>query len=210
MFQGVFLTPLNQSNMAQQKKYFFVQYTRNGKTYYKDQDGKRTSKDKVKKGKRKVYQEASTSIPYTNIQKGDLIDKTKAKAESKKKLPTGTVFNVMNMMIQKEISQIIEKGFALYSRANGGQFQHKSDTSKVNLLLFNFELQGQFYNLFSDLVESPYFFINEIYSVKNKFGLFDWDSISLNPDIDVSSQIEKALKKFRSAKTSLIKKYFKK
>lgn len=196
--------------MAQAKKYFFIQYTRSGRTYYKDQDGNRVSKAKVKSGKRKVFQEASSTIPFTNIQKGDLIDRVKAKAEAKRKLPGGTIFNVMNMMIQKEIAQIIEKGYSLYSRANGGQFQHKSDQSKVNLLLFNFELQQGFYKFLGDLIESPYFFINEIYSIKNKFGLFDWDSITLNPDIDVNDEIEKGLSKFRKLKITLIKKYFRK
>lgn len=78
----------------------------------------------------------------------------------------------------------------------------------MNLLLFNYDLQGQFYKTFEELVDSPFFFLSVELALRNKIELFDWDSIELNPEIELSDEIEEALEKFKALIEALKNKYF--
>jgi hypothetical protein len=195
--------------MKETKKYYFVEYKgKKGQTLYKNQDGKRVSKANVKKGKRKVYILIQNTIPYTNLQKGDLLDRQKKKAKKQSKPIKAETLEILSVLIQKEISQAINENFEIYSKVQGVTYKHESEESKVNLLLFNYDLQGQFYKTFNELVDSPFFFLSVELALRNKIELFDWDSIELNPEIEVSDEIQEALETFKELIEALKNKYF--
>jgi hypothetical protein len=195
--------------MKETKKYYFVQYKgKKGQTLYKNQDGKRVSKANVQSGKRKIYELVQNTIPYTNLQKGDLLDRQKKKAKKQSKPVKAETLEILSVLIQKEISQAINENFEIYSKVQGVTYKHESDDSKVNLLLFNYDLQGQFYKTFNELVDSPFFFLSVELALRNKIELFDWDSIELNPEIEVSDEIQEALETFKELIEALKNKYF--
>ena len=98
------------------KQYYFIRKTdKAGRNYFLNQDGKRVSKDKVESGKRKVYDYAKRTIPYTNIQKGDLIDRVKAKSKTRKNVSfKASELEIISPVIQREISQRINDGFSIF------------------------------------------------------------------------------------------------
>lgn len=195
--------------MKETKKYYFVEYKgKAGQTLYKNQDGKRVSKANVQSGKRKVYELVQNTIPYTNLEKGDLLDRRKKKAKKQKEPIKAETLEILSVLIQKEISQAINENFEIYSKVQGVTYKHESEESKVNLLLFNYDLQGQFYKTFDELIDSPFFFLSVELALRNKIELFDWDSIELNPEIEVSDEIEEALENFKELIEALKNKYF--
>lgn len=195
--------------MKETKKYYFVEYKgKKGQTLYKNQDGKRVSKANVISGKRKIYQLVQNTIPYTNLQKGDLLDRRKQKAKKQKEPIKAETLEILSVLIQKEISQAINENFEIYSKVQGNTYKHETEESKVNLLLFNYDLQQQFYKTFDDLIDSPFFFLSVELALKQKIELFDWDSIELNPETEISDEIEEALEEFKNLIETLKNKYF--
>jgi hypothetical protein len=115
------------------KKYFYIQYVKGGKTYFKNQDGKRASRAEAEKSKKKIFIESQRSEGET-LKKGDLIDRRKAKQKQVKEgdssgpstTITGTELSIKNIYVSKELQNAIEKGYKVYTMAGGKIYEQKS------------------------------------------------------------------------------------
>ena len=195
---------------------YFIRYQQRGKFYYKDQNGKRVSADKVKKAKRKIYQYAQSG-PV----KGQLIDQKKLKkAETFKNEPPRKVKmnETANVYLTKHAAQAIGQNNAVFIKADGKTYELVSKESRNNLVLFFYELGETFYRIFKKLIDDAgsgfaQFFTPEGKGIKDGFNFWDFDGIELNEQEEVLEEFpeaEKAVKKFQKEKNDLIKKYFKK
>jgi hypothetical protein len=141
------------------KKYYFIQYVKGGKTYFKNQDGRRSSRAQAEKSKKKIYIESQRKEGDT-IQKGELIDRRQTKAEKVKKSQepkqTGTELSIKNIYVSKEIQNAIEKNYTIYTKSGGVVYNHKSKQSKANALLFNNAMQERFYKKMKKKLDSPF------------------------------------------------------
>ena len=195
------------------KQYFFIRKTdKAGRTYFLNQDGKRVSKDKVQSGRRKVYDYAKRTIPYTNIEKGDLIDRVKAKSKTRKKVTfKASTLEIISPVIQKEISQRINEGFSIFFKTGGKTYQAISQQAKANLLLFNYELQEKFYKFVKKRkTTSPLFLMKLKVNEKDEIILFDFDSMELDENLKGARGIKKEFNEFQNGVDQLRKKYFNK
>lgn len=193
------------------KQYYFIRKTdKAGRNYFLNQDGKRVSKQKVESGKRKVYDYAKRTIPYTNIEKGDLIDRVKAKSKTRKNVSfKASEVEIISPVIQKEISQRINDGFSIFFKTGGKTFQAVSNQAKANLLLFNYEVQEKFYKFVKKRkTTSPLFLMKLKVNEKDEIVLFDFDALQLSDEMSNARGIKKEFKQFNNEIEALRKKYF--
>lgn len=195
------------------KQYYFVRYQVSGKTYYKNQDGKRVSAEKVKSGKRKVYELVQREIKGSGgeslYKKGELLDRKKAKAK-KVKEPENQRLPVQNIFIQREIISNQNKGRDIFTKVLGSTYKHESKESQANVILFNYEVNESFYRRLKKLIDSPVFVLDTIQSRKNNLFLIDYDSLQLDSGIKESKMILKAFIQFKNDVKQLRSKYFNK
>lgn len=195
---------------------YFIRYQQRGKFYYKDQNGKRASAEKVAKAKRKVYQYAQAG-PV----KGQLIDQKKLKkADTFKNEPPRKVRmnQTANVYLTKHAAQAVGQGDAVFIKYNGKTYELVTNASRNNLVLFFYELGETFYRIFKKLIDEAgsgfaQFFTPEGKGIKDGFSFWDLDGIELNEEDELLEEFpdaEKAAKKFEKEKQNLIKKYFKK
>ena len=195
------------------KQYYFIRKTdKAGRNYFLNQDGKRVSKAKVESGKRKIYDYAKRTIPYTNIEKGDLIDRVKAKSKTRKQVEfKGSELEIISPVIQREISTRINEGFSIFFKTGGKTYQAVSDQAKANLLLFNYELQEKFYKFVKKRkTASPLFLMKLKVNEKDEIILFDFDSMELDEDMKGARGIKKEFNSFTDQVQQLRNKYFNK
>ena len=193
------------------KKYYFVRYQTKGRTYYKNQDGQRVSADKVKSGRRKVYElvqrEIKDSDGQTILRNGELLDRKKAKAK-KVKEPDSRKLPVQNIFIQREILSANNKGRDIYTRVNGKTYKHESKESQANVILFNYEVNEAFYRRLKSKVASPIFVLSTMQSRKNNLLLIDYDSMQLDEGVKESKIVLKSFLQFKNDIKNLRSKYF--
>jgi hypothetical protein len=195
-------------------KYYFVKYQQNGKTFYKDQSGKRVSADKVKQSKRKVYQ-----LYYTGPEKNKLIENTRKKSDTfQTEAPQVDQNEAANVYLTKHAAQAIEANSAIYVKHQGKTYELVTNEARNKLVLFFYQLGENFYRIFKKLIDDSgsgfaQFFVPEAKGIKENLSFWDLDNISINDQDDILEEFpeaEKALKKFEKEKNELFKKYFKK
>jgi hypothetical protein len=184
--------------MAAKKQYYFVRYVKSGRTYYKNQDGKRVARAKVKKDRKKVYIELGRTIGNTFL-KGDLVSlrdyKSKLKALKARKWPEVSTFNIINVNLQKDIANSISESKNIYIQRNGNIYFLRSQQSQAALHLFVNQINSHFYNTVAKVTDSPLFNIQIQDSPKNIF--YDFDSIKLNnPQLLNDQNIRAAYEEF--------------
>jgi hypothetical protein len=194
-----------------EKKYFFIRYQIKGRTYYKNQDGKRVSAQKVKTGRRKIYELVQREIKGPDgtpiVKSGELLDRKKAKAK-KVKEPDNRKLPVQNIFIQREILSNQNKGRDIYTKVNGKTYKHESKESQANVILFNYEVNEAFYKRLKGKVESPIFVLSTIQSRKDNLLFIDYDSIQLDEGVKDSKLVLKAFIQFKNDVKTLRSKYF--
>lgn len=194
---------------------YFIRYQQKGKFYYKDQNGKRVSAEKVSKAKRKVYQYAQAG-PLS----GKLIDqKTIKKADTFKNEPPRQVKmnETANVYLTKHAAQAVTQNNAIFIKASGKTFELVTNAARNNLVLFFYELGETFYRKFKKLIDEAgsgfaQFFTPEGKGIKDGFNYWDLDGIELNEQDELLNEFpeaEKTAQKFDKEKNDLIKKYFK-
>jgi hypothetical protein len=145
------------------KQYYFIRYVKSGRTYFKNQDGKRVSRAKVEKDRKKVYVEVGRSIGDT-FKKGELISlkdyKSEIKSQEAPKIPEVSTFNVINVNLQKEISQAISAEKNIFIQKDGETYKLKSKKSLAALQLFVAQVNSAFYNTIGKKTDSPLFNIS--------------------------------------------------
>jgi hypothetical protein len=145
------------------KQYYFIRYVKSGRTYFKNQDGKRVSRAKVEKDRKKVYVEIGRSIGDT-FKKGELISlkdyKSEIKSQEAPKIPEVSTFNVINVNLQKEISQAISAEKNIFIQKDGETYKLKSKKSLAALQLFVAQVNSAFYNTIGKKTDSPLFNIS--------------------------------------------------
>jgi hypothetical protein len=145
------------------KQYYFVRYVKSGRTYYKNQDGKRVSRAKVEKDRKKVYVEVGRSIG-DSFKKGELISlkdyKSELKSQAAPQIPEVSTFNVINVNLQKDISAAIAADKSIFIQKDGETFKLKSKKSKAALQLFVAQVNSAFYNTIGKKTDSPLFNIS--------------------------------------------------
>lgn len=192
------------------KKYFYIERKdKRGRTIFYNQDNKRVSKAKVQKDRKKVFIEVQAT--QKSIKKGTLIGKKEAKQLNKApKIPksiTGTRLSIKNVYIKQYIDDAITRKYFIFSAVNGQKYGHETEESKINLLLFNYELQAAFYERMGPFLDSPFFNVNAIISPKKKIFYIDWDSIDLDSG-ETLSDIDEAFEFFLLDKKAISKKYY--
>lgn len=188
-------------------KYYFIRYQSKGKTYFKNQDGKRVSREKVERAKRKVFELVQREIKGTDLKNGDLLDRQKAKAR-KVKEPEARRLPVKNIYIQREILFAMNQERDLFTKVGGETFKHSSKQSKANVILFNYELNEAFYKYLKSKIDSPVFVLSTIQSKKDNLLLIDYDSLALDEGIKESKIVLKAFLQFRREMMLIRRKYF--
>jgi hypothetical protein len=145
------------------KQYYFVRYVKSGRTYYKNQDGKRVSRAKVEKDRKKIYVEIGRSIGDT-FKKGELISlkdyKNKIESQEAPQIPEVSTFNVINVNLQKDISAAINAEKTIFIQKDGETFKLKSKKSIAALQLFVAQVNSAFYNTIGKKTDSPLFNIS--------------------------------------------------
>lgn len=194
----------------ERKKYYYTRKTLKGKTYFSDQDGQRIAKKNLKKG-RPVYITAAWNIENV-AKKGEAI-KTSERGKKKevKKFPPkhARIVEQQNFNVSAEISDAIKTGKDLYSKVKGRTYKHESNKSKMDMLLFFYELNEAFYHRFKKLIDSPIFHVKTIISEKNKLFFADFDSIRIDENISAASAIGQAFKDFYRDILKLKNRYYK-
>ena len=188
-------------------KYYFIRYQSKGKTYFKNQDGKRVSREKVERAKRKVFELVQREIKGTDLKNGDLLDRQKAKAR-KVKEPEARRLPVKNIYIQREILFAMNQERELLTKVGGETFKHSSKQSKANVILFNYEVNEAFYKYLKSKIDSPVFVLSTIQSKKDNLLLIDYDSLALDEGIKESKIVLKAFLQFRREMLNIRRKYF--
>lgn len=192
------------------KKYFYIErQDKRGRKIYYNQDNKRVSKAKVQKDKKKVFIEVQAT--QKSIKKGTLIGKREAKKLNKApKIPksiTGSQMSIKNIYIKGFIDDAITKKYFIFSELNGQRYGHETEESKVNLLLFNYELQAAFYDRMGPFLDSPFFNVGAVISQKKKIFYIDWDSITLDSG-ETIGDIDEAFEFFLLDLKAIGKKYY--
>lgn len=145
------------------KQYYFVRYVKSGRTYYKNQDGKRVSKAKVEKDRKKIFVEIGRTIG-DNFKKGELISlkdyKSSIKSQTAPEIPEVSTFNVINVNLQKDISAAIAADKTIFIQKDGETFKIKSKKAKAALQLFVAQVNSAFYNTIGKKTDSPLFNIS--------------------------------------------------
>lgn len=164
---------------SESPKRYYIKYTQKGKTYYKDQNGKRASKLKVLKSKKKVYE----FIGSGQLQ-GQLIDrKLKVKTQKKKQPEKGRfiTFGLLNINVVSEFTLSQEKGYRQYTKntSTSEVFYLASKTSQANFLLFFTKVNKKFFELLKPLTDYPFFQIDLIENKGQKLSIFDFSVVSL-------------------------------
>lgn len=195
--------------MEKRPKYYFIKYKSKGKTFFKDQNGKKVARAKVEKSKKKVYE----LVQRTTIaeKQGDLRDRKKVRAQVRKavKKTAARVFRILNVMINGEIAFAIESGYTIYTIWQGQKLNHYSTQSKMNLVLFQTELNAVFYEIMKPVIESPYYFIGHQFSDSQSYSLFNYDMMDFKEDKLLQRKtIIKAWLLFKSLAKSVWNKYF--
>lgn len=198
------------------KKYFYIEYVKGGRTYFKNQDGRRASRAEAERSKRKIYIESQRTEGET-IKKGDLIDRRKAKQKAVKETGagspgeniTGTELSIKNIYVSKELQNAIDKGYKVFTKAGGKLYEHKSNESKAKALLFNNAMQERFYNKLKKKLDSPFFNIKAVSSKKNKTIFIDFDSVELDKDVKGRRGIKTAVNSFNKDIQTLTNKFYK-
>lgn len=188
-------------------KYYFIRYQSKGRTYFKNQDGKRVSREKVERAKRKVFELVQREIKGTDLKNGDLLDRQKAKAR-KVKEPEARRLPVKNIYIQREILFAMNQERELLTKVGGETFKHSSKQSKANVILFNYEVNEAFYKYLKSKIDSPVFVLSTIQSKKDNLLLIDYDSLALDEGIKESKIVLKAFLQFRREMLNIRRKYF--
>lgn len=189
------------------KEYYFVRYQQKGRTYYQNQDGKRVSAKKVKSARRKIYELVQREIVGTEFQKGDLLDRKKAKAKKVKEVE-GRRLPVKNIFLQREILFAMKNDRDVYTKVGGKTFKHESKQSKANVLLFNYEVNEAFYRRLKGKIDSPVYVLSTLQSKKNSLLLIDYDSLQLDEGVKESKIVLKAFLQFKRDLMEIRKKYF--
>lgn len=189
------------------KEYYFVRYQQKGRTYYVNQDGKRVSAKKVKSARRKIYELVQREIVGTEFQKGDLLDRKKAKARNVKELE-GRKLPVKNIFLQREILFAMKNERDVYTKVGGKTFKHESKQSKANVILFNYEVNEAFYRRLKGKIDSPVYVLSTLQSKKNSLLLIDYDSLQLDEGVKESKIVLKAFLLFKRDLLEIRKKYF--
>lgn len=194
---------------------YFVRYQQKGRIYYKDQSGKRVSKEKVEKAKRKVYQ-----LYNSGTLAGTLVDRKVKKADTFKNEPPRKVAmnETANVYLTKHSAQAVAKNSEIFIKAQGVTYELVNKQARNNLVLFFYELGESFYRINKKLIEDigsefAQFFTPEGKGIKDNFSYWDLDGITLNEQDDLTDEFPEAQKQidmFQQAKNDLIKKYFKK
>jgi hypothetical protein len=192
------------------KKYFYIErQDKRGRKIYYNQDNKRVSKAKVVQDKKKVFIEVQAT--QKSIKKGTLIGKREAKKLNKApKIPksiTGSQMSIKNIYIKGFIDDAITKKYFIFSELNGQRYGHETEESKVNLLLFNYELQAAFYDRMGPFLDSPFFNVGAVISQKKKIFFIDWDSIQLDGG-ETMEDIDEAFEFFLLDLKAIGKKYY--
>ena len=192
------------------KKYFYIErQDKRGRKIYYNQDNKRVSKAKVVQDKKKVFIEVQAT--QKSIKKGTLIGKKEAKKLNKApKIPksiTGSQMSIKNIYIKAFIDDAITKKYFIFSELNGQRYGHETEESKVNLLLFNYELQAAFYDRMGPFLDSPFFNVGAVISQKKKIFFIDWDSITLDSG-ETIGDIDEAFEFFLLDLKAIGKKYY--
>jgi len=193
--------------MKENKEYYFVRYQQKGRTYYKNQDGKRVSAKKVKSARRKIYELVQREIVGTGFEKGDLLDRKKAKARNVKELE-GRKLPVKNIFLQREILFAMKNERDVYTKVGGKTFKHESKQSKANVILFNYEVNEAFYRRLKGKIDSPVYVLSTLQSKKNSLLLIDYDSLQLDEGVKESKIVLKAFLQFKRDLMEIRKKYF--
>lgn len=193
--------------MKEKKEYYFVRYQQKGRTYYKNQDGQRVSAKKVKTARRKIYELVQREIVGTDFQKGDLLDRKKAKAKKVKDLE-GRRLPVKNIFLQREILFAMKNDRDVYTKVGGKTFKHESKQSKANVILFNYEVNEAFYRRLKGKIDSPVYVLSTLQSKKNSLLLIDYDSLQLDEGVKESKIVLKAFLQFKRDLMEIRKKYF--
>ena len=145
------------------KQYYFIRYVKSGRTYFKNQDGKRVSRAKVEKDRKKIYVEIGRTIGDT-FKKGDLISlkdyKSEIKSQNAPQIPEVSTFNVINVNLQKEINQAISTEKNIFIQKDGETYKLKSKKSLAALQLFVAQVNSAFYNTIGKKTDSPLFNIS--------------------------------------------------
>jgi hypothetical protein len=192
------------------KKYFYIErQDKRGRKIYYNQDNKRVSKAKVQQDKKKVFIEVQAT--QKSIKKGTLIGKREAKKLNKApnipKSITGSQMSIKNIYIKGFIDDAITKKYFIFSELNGQRYGHETEESKVNLLLFNYELQAAFYDRMGPFLDSPFFNVGAVISQKKKIFYIDWDSITLDSG-ETIGDIDEAFEFFLLDLKAIGKKYY--
>lgn len=194
------------------KKYYFIQYVKGGRTYFKNQDGTRSSRAEAERSKKKIYLESQRKEGDA-IEKGGLIDRRQAKAKKveKKQEPkqTGTELSIKNIYISKEIQNAIEKNYTIYTKSGGVVYNHKSKQSKANALLFNNAMQERFYKKMKKKLDSPFFNLKAVSSKRNKTLFIDFDSLELDENVKGKRGLKTAIGSFNKDLKTLSDKFYK-
>lgn len=192
------------------KKYFYIErQDKRGRKIYYNQDNKRVSKAKVQQDKKKVFIEVQAT--QKSIKKGTLIGKREAKKLNKApKIPksiTGSQMSIKNIYIKGFIDDAITKKYFIFSQLDGQRYGHETEESKVNLLLFNYELQAAFYEIMGPFLDSPFFNVGAVISQKKKIFYIDWDSIQTDWE-DTDAAILEAYEMFLEQINDIAENYY--
>lgn len=188
------------------KKYYYVRYQYGGKTYYKNQDGKRSSAAQAKKAKKPIY-----DTYLRGPDKGQIIipDKTRVEKTAKPKIPSVSKFNSKNVQLSKEINRAIQKQYKIYVERKGKTYELKSKKAIANFGLFNFGLNQSFYRHLKKKTDSPFFNIEISEDVRGKKILFSLDSLELNQEaLKNAPDVKQAYEEFTRESDQIFNKFF--
>jgi hypothetical protein len=186
------------------KKRYFIKYVKKGKTYFKDQDGKRASRAKAEKSKKAIY--------LLNQRTGELVKRERqaVKRVAAGKSKKASVLRPYNSELGGEIKRSLEKGQRIFIQKDGKVFEVVSKEAKSNLTLFNFELNTIFYSTLKRKIDSPFFDLRIIEDKKANTILFDLDSINLDEaSIKERPEIKELFEQFIEESKKAFSKYFK-
>jgi hypothetical protein len=190
------------------KKRFFIEYVVRGRTYYRDQDGKRASKDKVKRAKRKVFIEVQKGA-----EKGIYERKKASTTKEKNVLSKSKDLSIFGHKVQGELTRAKQKGIETFLTIDGKTYKITSEQAKQNLFLFNHEFNQLVYKRLkkNENIDSFYFDVSIKENKKTNQILFDFDALDFHEDEFAEfPDILKTLKDLRQQSKELFKKYFKK
>lgn len=188
------------------KKYFFIRFTKKGRTYYKNQDGKQVSAEKVKSGKRPVY-----DLVQKGPDKGKLIKPERAsiKPEKRPKTPKVSNFEVKNTDIAREINRAVKKGYEMYIEKNGKVYKLEGKKAIGNFALYNYSNNQNFYRNMKKKTDSPLYKIGISEDAKGKRIVFSLTNELKNEELNSAPEIKKAMDEFSREEDKIFKKFFK-